>query len=114
MTKCSTPVPAIRQSGFITSAIYKTYTLKDLSALSKRVLPHTYSPAEQGDSNHSCTPGSGYDVTGHDLTSDHSCRNHKQRSWEVPALRSAGPHPKVRPKAALPASADADRMVMET
>lgn len=38
MTKCSTLVPAIRQSGFIISVIYKTYTLKNLSALQNMCL----------------------------------------------------------------------------
>lgn len=59
MTKCSTLVPAIRQSGFIISVIYKAYTLKDLSALSKHVPPHPRSPAPQGDSNYSCIPSKG-------------------------------------------------------
>lgn len=70
MTKCSTLVPAIRQSGFIISVVYKTYTLKDLSMLSKCKSPHTDSPAPQGDSNYSlCDPamvlrfGSGLQIT---------------------------------------------------
>lgn len=56
MTKCSTLVPAIRQSGFIISVISKTYILKNLSALLKHVPPHPQRSAPQGDSNYSCTP----------------------------------------------------------
>lgn len=69
MTKCSTLVPAIRQPGFIVSVIYKTYTLKDLSTLSKCVLPHTDSPAPQGDSNHSRTPSNGPQIRAEDFRS---------------------------------------------
>lgn len=39
MTECSTPVLAIRKSGFTTSVIYKTHTLKDLGTHSECCLP---------------------------------------------------------------------------
>lgn len=87
MTKCSTPVPAIRQSGFI-SVIYKAYKiLKDLNVLSKCVLPHRDSPAPPGDLNYSCTPSNGPQIRGEDFRSQqHKCKyvwHCKQRSWEV-------------------------------
>lgn len=105
MTKCSTLVPAIRQSGFIISVIFKTYTLKDLSALSKCVLPHPDSLTPQGDSNYSCTPSNGPQIRGEDFRSRRQkCKylgHRKQRSWKVPALTSAGPGPEVSPNPAL-------------
>lgn len=103
MTKCSTLVPAIRQSGFIISVIYKTYTLKDISALSKHVPSYPHSPAPQGDSNYSCAPRKcsqfGVRTSGWQKC---ECKWHsEQRSWEVPALVSAGPGLEVSDNQAL-------------
>lgn len=104
MTKCSTTVPAIRQSGFM-SVIYKAYKiLKDLNVLSKRVLPRD-SPAPQGDLNYSYTPSNGPQTRGEDFRSQQQkCKyawHCKQRGWEVPALTSARPGPETSPSPAL-------------
>ena len=85
MTKCSTLLPAIRQSGFITSVIYKTYIPKDLSHF-RNVCCHTQivflpTVTRPARAHPAMVPRSGVG------TSDHHCGN---TSIQGTASREAG------------------------